>query len=182
MSRPAKKDKTLAMGVFLRTKTALYQVVENGVASNSEVRALSEKLLCNLEQLLAVCEELGHYYKSWSEIDKMAALDVEMDNFVEDFRVAEQAASAYCLNRSRANSSMTQQDNVTAICVNSEQENTGLKQKQDPFQELNKDFENTKAAIEQQQFEIEMEEAQLRASVAEQKVEQLRMELDEVKL
>ena len=43
-------------------------------------------------------------------------------------------------------------------------------------------MENTKAAIEQQQFEIEMEEAQLRTSVAEQKVEQLRMELDEVKL
>ena len=88
MSGP-KARKLLARTSFMRTQNEMCELLESEQPARSEVRQKLSAMSHKMEQLLGVCEELGEKYQYEGEVDKMAALQVEMDDIEKIFSETE---------------------------------------------------------------------------------------------
>ena len=73
------------------------ELLESEQPARSEVRQKLSAMSHKMEQLLGICEELGDKYQYEGEVDKMAALQVEMDDI--DFRKKKLSPENICLPR-----------------------------------------------------------------------------------
>ena len=76
----AKARKLLARTSFMRTQNEMCEILESEQLARSEVRQKLSAMSHKMEQLLGICEELSEKYQYEGEVDKMAALQVEMDD------------------------------------------------------------------------------------------------------
>ena len=73
----------------MRTQNEMCELLESEQPARSEVRQKLSVMSHKMEQLLGICEELGEKYQYEGEVDKMAALQVEMDDIEKIFSETE---------------------------------------------------------------------------------------------
>ena len=141
MSGP-KARKLLARTSFMRTQNEMCELLASEQPARSEVRQKLSAMSHKMEQLLGVCEELGDKYQYEGEVDKMAALQVEMDDIEKIFSETEIVAREHLFTESGRSILTPISPDHTSHITNSQLKQE-ISRQQTEFEQLTREVEMT---------------------------------------